>query len=528
MFETEMIVDMNRRIIALSDIHADIHALIICLRDCCKVIRKKDEFNFDQSKPDDDLILNLNKNIWDTSYMLDLNYEWCGGDTIVVIVGDLIDGKRGGTASKEIDINGNDIGDEVLYYPHVEVKILYFINYINQQSINTGLKDYGRIIKLFGNHEIGNFTDMWDKSSNYLFEKDNIDMNYINLFEMAEEGDSFAKNALKNKTQIYENRNNAFKLDITTNTSDFGYSLFLAQTGAGILLKINNNIFIHGQLINSMPYTYYKYINEMINSYSLTNKKDLYDTLMKLNNNTSPLWMREWGHIDTREINPSVINSREFCDAVNNIIDNFCTSLPNCNSKDIRVIIGHCNQSFISPNVINSTFSKNYSKDDVREIFTNETIYTGHPNMNTNANNIFGISAECYTMKQDTDKQNNKNMPHIIKVDIGMSRSFDIKQEQNTILLNKTNLLNEEAYYYTSRSPQVLEIIGDQLRIIRSSMKNTSIHLPRPSYKAKLHLIEKDNNIKIKELDKYNNMIKQSIYYNKYIKYKMKYINLSK
>ena len=33
------------RIIALSDIHSDIHAFIICLRDCCKVIKKKKGFN---------------------------------------------------------------------------------------------------------------------------------------------------------------------------------------------------------------------------------------------------------------------------------------------------------------------------------------------------------------------------------------------------------------------------------------------------------------------------------------------------
>ena len=33
------------RIIALSDIHGDIHSLIIALRDCARVIRKKNGFN---------------------------------------------------------------------------------------------------------------------------------------------------------------------------------------------------------------------------------------------------------------------------------------------------------------------------------------------------------------------------------------------------------------------------------------------------------------------------------------------------
>ena len=34
-------IKSNNRIIALSDIHGDIHSLIIALRDCAKVIKKK-------------------------------------------------------------------------------------------------------------------------------------------------------------------------------------------------------------------------------------------------------------------------------------------------------------------------------------------------------------------------------------------------------------------------------------------------------------------------------------------------------
>jgi hypothetical protein len=43
----------------------------------------------------------------------------------------------------------------------------------------------------------------------------------------------------------------------------------------------------------------------------------------------------------------------------------------------------------------------------------------------------------------------------------------------------------------------------------------------------KMHYIENNNNKRIKELTEYNNMIKGSLYYNKYIKYKMKYITLA-
>ena len=43
----------------------------------------------------------------------------------------------------------------------------------------------------------------------------------------------------------------------------------------------------------------------------------------------------------------------------------------------------------------------------------------------------------------------------------------------------------------------------------------------------KMHYIENNNNKRIKELTEYNNLIKGSLYYNKYIKYKMKYITLA-
>jgi hypothetical protein len=40
-YSTFIRVSEETRIIALSDIHADIHSLIISLRDCAEVIRKK-------------------------------------------------------------------------------------------------------------------------------------------------------------------------------------------------------------------------------------------------------------------------------------------------------------------------------------------------------------------------------------------------------------------------------------------------------------------------------------------------------
>ncbi len=47
-FKTHM--NITGRIIALSDIHGDIASLIIVLRDCAKVIKKKAKYNFNQNE----------------------------------------------------------------------------------------------------------------------------------------------------------------------------------------------------------------------------------------------------------------------------------------------------------------------------------------------------------------------------------------------------------------------------------------------------------------------------------------------
>ena len=54
------------RIIALSDIHGDIHALIIALRDCAQVIKKKNGYTLTNSSELDletEELLEMNLNI---------------------------------------------------------------------------------------------------------------------------------------------------------------------------------------------------------------------------------------------------------------------------------------------------------------------------------------------------------------------------------------------------------------------------------------------------------------------------------
>ena len=75
-YET-FITNFNSIIYGIGDIHGDIMPLIICLRDCCKVIKKKKGFNFKQDEIDNDLILQMEKEWDDEKFKFDLNYEWC-------------------------------------------------------------------------------------------------------------------------------------------------------------------------------------------------------------------------------------------------------------------------------------------------------------------------------------------------------------------------------------------------------------------------------------------------------------------
>ena len=133
----QTIINTTSDIIVLSDIHADIDAFIICLRDCAKVIKMKND--------DYELSELLNLELPNENYIDDLNFEWCGEDTIVVIIGDLIDGKR------------FDSDDH--YYPQCEIKLLRFINALYNQG--------GNIIKLCGNHEFMNFQG--DNTERFIF-----------------------------------------------------------------------------------------------------------------------------------------------------------------------------------------------------------------------------------------------------------------------------------------------------------------------------------------------------------------------
>jgi hypothetical protein len=151
---------ITNRIVTFSDIHGDLDALIVCLRDCANVIHKPG-FNPSAGRRDPELDMYFDMDINHVDYDRSLGYEWRQDDTtFVVIIGDLIDPVRN---------RANII--ENIYHRQIELKIIHFINALNESALrhyqerhpHVGLQmelpdqHCGRIYKLLGNHDLLNF-----------------------------------------------------------------------------------------------------------------------------------------------------------------------------------------------------------------------------------------------------------------------------------------------------------------------------------------------------------------------------------
>ncbi len=502
-FQTN-ILKPNSKIIALSDIHGDLQSLIISLRDCGKVIKKKNN-TFDPNKYDSDLEIELEKDLnEDSTYKSDLGYEWIGGETIVVICGDMIDPNRTKMCKK---LNGH----ECTYYPQIELKIIMFINVIGAMAKNTG----GNIIKLLGNHELVNTTS------------GEISENFISKYAFPIGFNNYYKGVSRSK--IFNVGQEGFKL--------------LFEGGCGILVKVNNWIFIHGGLA-SKPYEYFNELNQWFCNPDNqdTNSQTQWENKIQkseLDNQIgkSPLWTRNLG--DPSEMSNRLDKSNELdksnrlekSNGLTKSNNNFCIDLVNLfkifkgdglvikeDSNDLKLVIGHCVQSDLSIFQNELSYSNNsfeygqtlgtidLEKSDLQVDVIGGKIYTGKSIFNKlDKSKVFGISMECET---GTD-----NLARLYRVDIGSSRGYDYFRGHDNMIITP----EEEIKYIYSKTPQILIIEPtNKVTIVKSKIKNTRIHLPRPQYESAI------TNVPELDIHSSNNLH----YKSKYIKYKEKYLKL--
>jgi hypothetical protein len=496
-YKTEIIHDGP--IFTTSDIHGDIHAFIISLRDCAKVI-SKDVYNKDQLDLDLEKNLNIDISVNDNGYDESLGYNWIGKNSYVVICGDMIDPKRSNDPTCIKMCNGKKCS--CIYYPQLEIKLLRFINKMNELA----KVSKGRIIKLLGNHEASNILTYISDTGveinlleQYIFDNDKNSNYYLN----------------QNRLTIF-------------NKGNIGYNL-LFEDGCGILVKIKNTLFVHGKIPSNDSLITINKKNQIINNIK-SKDSELISIYEYLTNSASlglsPLWNRTWGF---PQYYLSELNENELHDLVKNQIEKFLGDKV-YEIENYRVVIGHCVQSNASNYFkINTTFTNISSFDEIIKTYDakSDKIYNGSVDP-TNQDTIFGITMCC-------SKPINNGLTdfYIYRVDVGSSREFD--SELNTILspdkldytLGKEAIYSENEYLF-SKTPQILAInrVNDQdiITIIKSKMKNTRIHLPRPQYELFINRYNKQHGDKspvktLKLTDPHYSHIK-------YLKYKKKYLEL--
>jgi len=437
----------SQRIIAFSDLHADLEALIICLRDCANVIQKQPKYAFAHQEPDVDLYEQLNlASVRDKSYVRHLHYNWVGGDTVIVLVGDLIDGAREDDSAKK---NIRDTVEEVAYYPQVEIKLLHFINAMNEQA----KKFDGGIIKVLGNHDYENFKGNQDMIDSYTFTPD------------------------RNNPKYYQHDNGAWESRSTFfQFGHKGYELYQATLGMYLILVLNNTIFVHGQLPGKewvdVDVDHIERINQMLRvpftsqvGEALEKETELIESI---------LWNRTYGDTDERE----QANQDEFLSSVQQDVHRFCSDRCGvCPEQHMRVLIGHCQQHTVHQNPeVRSTVGHLCSRDATLEVYDNVTMYRGLPDATcVKENKTFGIVTEGMLPKQQRRFQ-----PQLVKLDVGMGRGQEYMNDYRA--LQRGDML--EIDFFRPRAPQLVEIVGPQLSIRRSTMLNMGLHMKRDTYQA--------------------------------------------
>jgi hypothetical protein len=499
------ISDVNK-LCFFSDVHGDMMALIINLRDCAKVIKKRDTFVFNQDTIDADLVRHMNVNMNNLfispenqtkldytdpaihayfykngeeilPYDFAMNYEWVGGDSHVVLVGDLIDNVR---FSNMTDIMPGE-------FIHEEIKIYRFLNALDDLAKQQG----GRVIKLLGNHDF---------------------VNIINKQSYSRYQSTFAKDDSRNLHGI--NRKHFF-------SSKEGKDI-IRYNGVGIILKINNYVCVHGsftglkhfirnpkfndlQKINDMLLSHIfdgvPLIDEYFNFLTLDKSGLLFDRSVGDDSFITDLYKN--GLVKDWCSNTVITNLQELCKE-----DDF-----NC-KENIKLVVGHCPQNAISNlGGISQGFKFASLDENVSQILSPEL-----EQQSDHDSYHFGMSFSC-----TEDNAENPN-PRLFRVDTGISRAFD---QQDYINQNLTNNNIKTVYsYFKSKAPQVLLVqcmklpLKDIVSLKRTTLSNMFTHQPRLSYLTQANI----DKILIVEATRKQ---EAGTYLMKYLKYKSKYISLS-
>jgi hypothetical protein len=480
----------GRDIYAIGDIHGDFRAMLICLRDCCKVIEKTSG-KFDPNKEDKEIRtiledVDFSKTCVDfENFVCDFGYRWIPkNNSVVVFLGDLIDNNR----IKDVTKLPNE-------FPFEEVKLCLFLKDLKKQALFNG----GLLINLLGNHDFINL---------FSFDGTNFDYGneYIKLYT--------SKYGRSSEIGEYD-RTRYFGVDVLGNE-------LICSGWTGIFIQINDFIFTHagfGKKIITLNdegtsymdiYDHSRFNLEQLKAYnkiirrlvefktqfSLANAKIRTDILAILED-------REIASLDIiNDVNSSKPTENVYCSTIRKVFRDYDPTSPD-EGRNLRIVVGHTVQATLIYNKLMypkksykfSTFINQRRDPDNRVVVlsfpTEISEYKPLLGIYDSFTNLFGITMDC--------SMNDEKSAHAIyRLDVGMSAGFDLSPTQ----INKVKIQaskhstdektkkNYEMLFYSSliktRSPQVLHIHINNFKhhdytveIIRSSIKNTLIHQSR-------------------------------------------------
>lgn len=419
----------RERVYAIGDIHGDLEAFMVLLEEVCQVCRF-------------DCPIRNNKNI---KTHKDINFEWIGGKSFVVLVGDIIDRKRVGSIEKDGLLVGEIENEEMI--------LIDLINRITLEAIKAG----GRLIKLLGNHEV---------------------MNLYSSFGYVSE------------QTLKENKGASCRTQKTKPGGEMAKKII--KNGTLGIVKIGDWIFVHGGILPALITAVKKSgVNDFINKANSLAKKMFLGTLSKsskeideklikyyfFDNDIQKLNVEDFDNAEEytkKEIEnlskkrDSMLNERRLSlDNYGGIkvpISSMCSALRDAFNLlgydgNQNLVVAHTVQlergllrrSKTDPGYVSGyVYKKLESSDDSRYVYVGPgEKYTKNLSSN-DANNVFphGLNFECpYDSK-------NPQLGQLWRIDTGVSRGFDnnfLKDDKIPKLLVEKIL--------KSRRPSALEIL---------------------------------------------------------------------
>lgn len=240
--------------------------------------------------------------------VIDINFNWIAGDTVLVQLGDQIDSYR-----KHPNFVDNNYSD---------LKVLFLFDILEKKAKEKG----GKVYSLLGNHEIMNVMNKMDYVAPSGFKEfETLCKGKFGGFCKSKDGREMRKKAFE--------RGNLF----ATKFACERYSI----------LKIGSNLFCHGDIVTELAKSYsIKEVNLLIRDWLLgkTIKKDFEKFITDVNK--SHLWSRKYSVL------PPDLKNSTACNGVDEVLNTY---------KVGKIIVGHTPQS----TGINSTCDNKLWRADI-------------------------------------------------------------------------------------------------------------------------------------------------------------------